>query len=279
MPQRLLANRMESHDFPGHRGRGARHVRGSSPLRASPRPPARYLSTRRHPWGFCHAQSILADRMSSRRLHLVGTPCPSFPWRWPNSSAPVVQVPNRQGLASPEVTNTIGLFSRRATCLTRCHLAAWRPCTRDLPVERQADVLDATCWNSRVSARRHRLAPGRLSHRSGRGRLASSLTRKAAGRRHCVRLVRPPGPDVRDLAAHFGAAPLSLLPCRAGRAGASGYPSTASADCLFPAGFPIGSLANPSPSWAFFPPAGPADSHPRPAVGVTGGRRPHPSSV
>lgn len=34
---------------------------------------------------------------------------------------------------------------------------------------------------------------------------------------------RPPGIDRSDLAADFAAAPLSLLPCRAGRAGASGY--------------------------------------------------------
>lgn len=33
----------------------------------------------------------------------------------------------------------------------------------------------------------------------------------------------PPGIDRPDLAADFAAAPLSLLPCRAGRAGASGY--------------------------------------------------------
>jgi len=92
MPQRLLLHPMKSRDLQVT----AVAVHGASGVRAPFAPRPCHLPGIFQPGGILGVstvpQPILADRMASRRLHLVGTPCPSFPRRSPNTSAPVVQV-------------------------------------------------------------------------------------------------------------------------------------------------------------------------------------------
>jgi len=222
------------------------------PLRASPAPPVGSVSSLRHPWDFALQRS---DCVLSRTP--FGWPCPSFPWlvaspcRLPEAlrrtgrltgqligfqadCAGMSHVPGfrlapsfcKDGVRRHLDGSSFAGCRAMPGCPGR--LSETRRFPRSCPIRRvaarQLALATATSVHARLprSSCCHALRSSlRVLESKGsspeRACFSAMVFRPSTGPHTSLGCSRPPGIDRSDLAAGFAAAPLSLLPYRAGR--------------------------------------------------------------